>query len=58
MKMERVHIAHGHPKVSVIIEAHIENRAKIMIVANTIGNGDYCLTITNVDGPAAAMPQQ
>ena len=39
-KMERVHIANGHPKVSIAIEAYIGNGAKIMIVANIMGNGD------------------
>ena len=54
-KMERVHIAHGHPKSSVAIEAYIGNGAKIMTVANTMGNGNKNLSVTNVDGPAAAQ---
>ena len=54
-KMERVHIGNGHPKLSVAIEAHIGNGARIKIVANTMGNGVNTFSVTNVDGPAAAQ---
>ena len=54
-KMERVHIAHGHTKVSVAIEAHIGNGARIKTVANTMGNGVNTFSVTYVDGPAAAQ---
>ena len=54
-KMERVHIGNGHPKVSVAIEAHIGNGARIKTVANTMGNGVNTFSVTYVDGPAAAQ---
>ena len=54
-KMERVHIAHGHTKVSVAIEAHIGNGARIKTVANTMGNGVNTFSVTYVDAPAAAQ---
>ena len=54
-KMERVHIAHGHTKVSVAIEAHIGNGARIKTVANTMGNGVNTFSVTYVDGPATAQ---
>ena len=54
-KMERVHIAHGHTKVSVAIEAHIGNRARIKTVANNMGNGVNTFPVTYVDGPATAQ---
>ena len=54
-KMERVHIAHGHTKVSVAIETHIGNGVRIMTVANTMGNGVHTFSVTYVDWPAAAQ---
>ena len=54
-KMERVHIAHGHTKISVAIEAHIGNGARIMTVANNMGDGVNTFSVTQVDGPAAAQ---
>ena len=49
------HIGNGHPKVSVAMEAHIGNGARIKTVANTMGNGINTLSVTYVDGPAAAQ---
>ena len=54
-KMERVHIAHGHTKVSVAMEAHIGNGARIKTVANNMGNGVNTFSVTYVDGPATAQ---
>ncbi len=49
------HIGNGHPKVSVAIEAHIGNGARIKTVANTMGNGVNTFSVTYVDGPATAQ---
>jgi hypothetical protein len=54
-KMERVHIGNRHPKVSVAIEAHIGNGARIKTVANTMGSGVNTFSVTYVDGPATAQ---